>query len=135
MNRMTTMAVPMAESTNFEEKEVKETLGEKAIKQLLAQGKQRGYVTYEELNEVLPEDKLSSEQIEDIMSMISDMGINIVEDEEVEAEEKPKGSPTQEEDEEEAAEASEVGRTDDPVRLYLREMGSVELLSREGEIE
>ncbi|MBA3812902.1 MAG: RNA polymerase sigma factor RpoD [Alphaproteobacteria bacterium] len=132
---MTTMAVPMAEATNFEEKDVKETLGEKAIKQLLAQGKQRGYVTYEELNEVLPEDKLSSEQIEDIMSMISEMGINIVEDEEVEAEEKPKRPVATGDEEEEVAEVSEVGRTDDPVRLYLREMGSVELLSREGEIE
>jgi len=132
---MTTMAAPIPESTDFEEKEVKDTLSEKAIKQLLAQGKQRGYITYEELNEVLPEDKLNSEQIEDIMSMISDMGINVVEDEEVEAEEKPKRTPASEEDEEEAAEVSEVGRTDDPVRLYLREMGSVELLSREGEIE
>lgn len=129
------MAAPIAESTSFEEKDVKETLSEKAIKQLLAQGKQRGYITYEELNEALPEDKLSSEQIEDIMSMISDMGINVVEDEEVEAEEKPKRPATSDDDEEEPAEVSEVGRTDDPVRLYLREMGSVELLSREGEIE
>lgn len=135
INRMTTMAAPIVEPAAFEEKEIKETLSEKAIKQLLAQGKQRGYVTYEELNEVLPEDKLSSEQIEDIMSMISDMGINIVEDEEIETEDKPKRSVTAGEEDEEAAEASEVGRTDDPVRLYLREMGSVELLSREGEIE
>lgn len=132
---MTTTAAPIAESPDFEEKEIKETLGEKAIKQLLAQGKQRGYITYEELNEVLPEDKLNSEQIEDIMSMISDMGINVVEDEEVEAEDKPKRPPASDEEGEEAAEVSEVGRTDDPVRLYLREMGSVELLSREGEIE
>src|SRR5205809_6454431 len=90
MTSTNTMAAPIEESAGFEGKELKETLSEKAIKQLLAQGKQRGYVTYEELNEVLPEEKLSSEQIEDIMSMISDMGINIVEDEEVEAEEKPK---------------------------------------------
>lgn len=135
INHMTTMAAPIADPTAFEEKEIKETLSEKAIKQLLAQGKQRGYITYEELNEVLPEDKLSSEQIEDIMSMISEMGINIVEDEEVESEEKPKRPSTTEEDGEEVAEVSEVGRTDDPVRLYLREMGNVELLSREGEIE
>src|SRR5436190_23447998 len=128
MNRMTTMAVPMAESTNFEEKEVKETLGEKAIKQLLAQGKQRGYVTYEELNEVLPEDKLSSEQIEDIMSMISEMGINVIEDEEIEAGEKPKRVTVGEEEEEEEEEVSEAGRIDDAVRIYLREMGSVELM-------
>lgn len=131
---MTTIAVPMAETNNLEEKEIKEALGEKALKQLLAQGKSRGYITYEELNEVLPEDKLSSEQIEDIMSMISEMGINVVEDEEVELEEKPKSTGTSEEEEEDV-EVSEAGRTDDPVRLYLREMGSVELLSREGEIE
>lgn len=134
-NHMTTMAAPIADPTDFAEKDIKETLGEKAIKQLIAQGKQRGYITYEELNEVLPEDKLSSEQIEDIMSMISEMGINIVEDEEVEVDEKTKSTTRSDEDEEEAAEVSEVGRTDDPVRLYLREMGSVELLSREGEIE
>lgn len=132
---MATMAAPITEPSDLEEKEIKETLSEKAIKQLLAQGKQRGYITYEELNEVLPEDKLSSEQIEDIMSMISDMGINVIEDEEVEQEEKPKRTRTDEDAEEESAEVSEVGRTDDPVRLYLREMGSVELLSREGEIE
>lgn len=132
---MATMAAQITEPSDLEEKELKETLSEKAIKQLLAQGKQRGYITYEELNEVLPEDKLSSEQIEDIMSMISDMGINVVEDEEVEAEEKPKRPRADEDAEDEPAEVSEVGRTDDPVRLYLREMGSVELLSREGEIE
>lgn len=130
---MTTMAIPVAEANDLEEKDIKEAVSEKAIKQLLAQGKSRGYITYEELNEVLPEDKLSSEQIEDVMSMISDMGINVIEDEEVESEEKPKRAATSEDEEE--AEVSEVGRTDDPVRLYLREMGSVELLSREGEIE
>ncbi|MBS0271957.1 MAG: RNA polymerase sigma factor RpoD [Proteobacteria bacterium] len=133
---MATMSSSTAETNTFEEKDTKETLSEKAIKHLLAHGKQRGYITYEELNEVLPEDKLSSEQIEDIMSMISDMGINIIEDEEAEQEEKPKRAATDDDSEdEEAAEVSEAGRTDDPVRLYLREMGSVELLSREGEIE
>ena len=135
---MAIMANSTVETPNFDEKDIKETLGEKAIKQLLVLGKQRGYITYEELNEALPEDKLSSEQIEDIMSMISDMGINVVEDEEAEQEEKPKPTNVDgesEAEEEEAPEASEVGRTDDPVRLYLREMGSVELLSREGEIE
>jgi len=135
---MATMATPIPETTDFDEKDnnLKDTLSEKGIKQLLAQGKQRGYITYEELNEVLPEEKLSSEQIEDIMSMISDMGINIVEDEEVEQEEKPKTPKVDAEGgEEPAEEVVEVGRTDDPVRLYLREMGSVELLSREGEIE
>lgn len=133
---MTTMSSSIAETSTFDEKDAKETLGEKALKHLLAQGKQRGYITYEELNEVLPEDKLSSEQIEDIMSMISDMGINIIEDEEAEQEEKPKRAAADgDSEEEEVAEVSEAGRTDDPVRLYLREMGSVELLSREGEIE
>jgi len=135
---MANMASSAAETTNHNDKNPKDiALGEKAIKQLLAQGKQRGYVTYEELNEILPEDKLSSEQIEDIMSMISDMGINVIEDDEAEQEEKPKRPSQDDEDEtgEATAEASEAGRTDDPVRLYLREMGTVELLSREGEIE
>jgi len=132
---MTTVATSMAAPTDFEEKEVKETLSEKTIKQLLAQGKQRGYITYEELNEALPEDKLSSEQIEDIMSMISDMGINVIEDEEAEQGEKPKRVRDRDDSEDDAPEEVETGRTDDPVRLYLREMGSVELLSREGEID
>lgn len=133
---MATIANSIAETNNFDEKDVKDTLGDKALKHLLAQGKQRGYITYEELNEVLPEDKVTSEQIEDIMSVISDLGINVVEDEEVEQEDKPKPlSIDAEAEEEKAEEASEAGRTDDPVRLYLREMGSVELLSREGEIE
>jgi RNA polymerase primary sigma factor len=128
------MAAPTTETQMDEEKDIKEALNQKALKQLLAQGKSRGYVTYEELNEVLPEDKLNSEQIEDIMSMISEMGINVVEDEEIETEEAPKRASSGDEEEEEE-EVSEAGRTDDPVRLYLREMGSVELLSREGEIE
>lgn len=134
---MTTMANSVAETSNFEEKDTKETVGEKVIKQLLVLGKQRGYITYEELNEALPEDKLNSEQIEDIMSMISDMGINVIEDEEAEQEDAPKQIRLsgEGEEEEEARPETEVGRTDDPVRLYLREMGSVELLSREGEIE
>jgi RNA polymerase primary sigma factor len=131
---MTTIVRSTTDTKDTDEKEVKQTLGEKSIKRLLAQGKQRGYITYEELNEALPEDKLSSEQIEDIMSMISDMGINIVEDEEAEQEEKPKVAKMDDDGEEESAEVIEVGRTDDPVRLYLREMGTVELLSREGEI-
>src|ERR1700722_6550432 len=87
---MTTVAAPIADSPDVEEKDIKDTMSEKAIKQLLAQGKLRGYITYEELNEVIPEDKLNSEQIEDIMSMISDMGISVIEDEEAEQGEKPK---------------------------------------------
>jgi RNA polymerase primary sigma factor len=104
-----------------------------AIKRMLARGKERGYLTYDELNAALPPDQVSSEQIEDTMTMLSELGINVIENEESE--------------EQAAAEADDgdgevrgnlddddVGRTDDPVRMYLREMGSVELLSREGEI-
>jgi RNA polymerase primary sigma factor len=112
-----------------------DTLGV-AVKKMVARGKERGYVTYDELNAALPPDEASSEQIEDTMSMLSEMGINIVESEEGEeaqaAEEEFSGDG-------ETAVAGNVdeedlGRTDDPVRMYLREMGSVELLSREGEI-
>jgi RNA polymerase primary sigma factor len=99
-----------------------------AVKKLVAKGKERGFVTYDELNQTLPSDDVSSEQIEDTMSMLSDLGINIVESEEEESsnseEESTRGNVSEE----------EMGRTDDPVRMYLREMGSVELLSREGEI-
>ncbi len=127
---MATVA-PLIES---EDKEIKDA---KTVKRLLALGKQRGYITCDELNEALPEDKLTSEHIEDIMVMISEMGINIVEDEEIEQEVAADAPKKEEgaEDEPEDAAALEVGRTDDPVRLYLREMGNVELLSREGEIE
>ncbi len=131
---MTTKSSSLPETNAPEEKELKDALGEKQIKRLLSRGKQRGYITYEELNEALPEDKIASEQIEDIMSMISDMGINVVEDEEAESEEASK-TPKADEEESEGAEEPEVGRTDDPVRLYLRDMGGVELLSREGEID
>ncbi len=103
-----------------------------AVKQLIQLGNERGYITYDELNATLPPDKNSSEQIEDIMAMISEMGINVVEDEESDdntpasnGKQNPStGNKTEE----------ELGRTDDPVRMYLREMGTVELLSREGEI-
>jgi len=103
------------------------------IKKMVARGKERGHVTYEELNAALPPDQVSSEQIEDTMVMLSEMGINVVESEDGEDQgDKPEAV-------EEAAPAGNVneddlGRTDDPVRMYLREMGSVELLSREGEI-
>ncbi|WP_188236376.1 RNA polymerase sigma factor RpoD [Sphingopyxis sp. LK2115] len=118
-------------------------LNEADVKKLIARGKKRGYLTYDELNEALPQDQMSSEQIEDIMSAISDMGINIVESDE----------DVQEEAEQEADDDIDISvgtgsvsnpaiekkketvdRTDDPVRMYLREMGAVELLSREGEI-
>jgi RNA polymerase primary sigma factor len=132
---MAKMATSISDDSEFEEKESKDAVSEKAIKALLASGKQRGFITYEELNEALPEDKVSSEKIEDIMSMISDMGINVVEDEETEQEDKTKALKSSDNEDEDSIDEVEVGRTDDPVRLYLREMGSVELLSREGEIQ
>ncbi len=101
-----------------------------AVKKLINKGKSRGYITYDELNEALPPEKESSERIEDVMAMINDMGVNIVANEEAE-EESQDGA-----DEDEGFKLDEVenSRTDDPVRMYLREMGAVELLSREGEI-
>ncbi len=100
------------------------------VKKLVSKAKERGYVTYDELNKALPAEEFSSEQIEDAMSTLSDVGIQIVEADEAEEEEK-------EEAEYESGgniSSDDTGRTDDPVRMYLREMGSVELLSREGEI-
>ncbi|MGC2857645.1 RNA polymerase sigma factor RpoD [Novispirillum sp. DQ9] len=104
-----------------------------AVKKLVARGKERGFITYDELNSALPSDDVSSEQIEDTMAMLNDLGINIVENEEDEAAATASGD---DDDESVAGNVSdeEAGRTDDPVRMYLREMGSVELLSREGEI-
>lgn len=113
-----------------------------AVKKLIKQGQERGYISYDELNAALPADKNSSEFIEDVMSKLSDMGINVVEhdDDAPEPEETtPKSRSVTTTDSGEVAKAGnlkdeDVGRTDDPVRMYLREMGSVELLSREGEI-
>ena len=105
------------------------------IKKLLAKGKERGYLTIDELNGILPQDQVSSEQIEDTMTMLSEMGINVIDGEE--ADEAPsKATEAAEEIAKPAGNLNddEIGRTDDPVRMYLREMGSVELLSREGEI-
>jgi RNA polymerase primary sigma factor len=104
-----------------------------AIKRMLARGRERGYLTYDELNAALPQDQVSSEQIEDTMTMLSEMGINVIESEESE---EPAAAETGEADGEARGnlDDDDVGRTDDPVRMYLREMGSVELLSREGEI-
>ena len=111
-------------------------LTDAAVKRMIKAAKARGYVTYDELNSVLPSEQVSSEQIEDTMAMLADMGINVVDSEE-EAEEaapaaEPEAEPSVPMKVERAAEPSD--RTDDPVRMYLREMGSVELLSREGEI-
>ncbi|WP_137703105.1 RNA polymerase sigma factor RpoD [Marimonas lutisalis] len=118
--------------------EVSLDMSQTAVKKMIAEAREKGYITYDQLNQVLPPDQVSSEQIEDVMSMLSEMGINIIEDEEAEEEEQKNtavvevgqkgeltlGSGSQE----------KLDRTDDPVRMYLREMGSVELLSREGEI-
>jgi RNA polymerase primary sigma factor len=108
---------------------------EASVKKLLARGKERGYVTYDELNAALPPEEVSSEQIEDTMATLSEMGINVVENDEGEDSSSDGESSSAEAAPAAAAEEDEdLGRTDDPVRMYLREMGSVELLSREGEI-
>src|SRR3984893_11957338 len=104
-----------------------------AIKKMLARGKERGYLTYDELNAALPQDQVSSEQIEDTMTMLSELGINVIESEE--SEEPAEGEEAEDGEAETRGNVDDdIGRTDDPVRMYLREMGSVELLSREGEI-
>ena len=110
-----------------------------AVKRLIARGKERGYITFDELNVVLSPEQTSSEQIEDVMANLSEMGIQVVEGEETEDGEAPpvKVEKTEEAEEDEPTgnvDEASLGRTDDPVRMYLREMGSVELLSREGEI-
>jgi RNA polymerase primary sigma factor len=107
------------------------------VRKMIAKAKARGYVTYDELNKVLPSDKTSSEQIEDTMAMLNEMGINVIESEEAEEGEEG-GALVAAEGSKALATTAKSGeqydRTDDPVRMYLREMGSVELLSREGEI-
>jgi len=116
-------------------------LNDAQIKKLIARAKKKGVITYEELNEALPQDQMNSEQIEDIMSAISEMGVNIVESSDSDDEEE-KDEPEEEVDPLDdgaprpavATKKEAVDRTDDPVRMYLREMGAVELLSREGEI-
>src|ERR1700729_2552719 len=110
-----------------------------AVKRLVARGKERGYITFDELNQILPPDQNSSEQIEDVMANFSEMGIQVVEGEETEDGDAPVAKVEKAEEEEAEEQTGNVdeaslGRTDDPVRMYLREMGSVELLSREGEI-
>lgn len=123
-------------------------LSDDAVKKMIKAAKKRGYVTMDELNAVLPSEEVTSEQIEDTMAMLSDMGINVVEDEDIEEQAQEDDSEADSDGESEGGEiAPSAGtavatakkreptdRTDDPVRMYLREMGSVELLSREGEI-
>src|SRR5579864_5719068 len=119
-------------------------LSDAAVKKMIKQAKKRGYVTYEQLNAVMPSEEVTSEKIEDVLAMMNEMGINVVETEEADSDEVEEA----EEEESEGGDLVEVApktpaksearepaeRTDDPVRMYLREMGSVELLSREGEI-
>jgi len=113
-------------------------MSQTAVKKMIGDARERGYITYDQLNTVLPPDQVSSDQIEDVMSMLSEMGIQVTE--EHESEEEDKGptdlvSTNQNRDLALAGANNEkLDRTDDPVRMYLREMGSVELLSREGEI-
>jgi RNA polymerase primary sigma factor len=114
-------------------------MSQAAVKKMIGDAREKGYISYGQLNTVLPPDQVSSEQIEDVMSMLSEMGINIIEDEEAEDEEAKGGTDvaTTEGPREitlGSGTAEKLDRTDDPVRMYLREMGSVELLSREGEI-
>ncbi|MGF1640519.1 MAG: RNA polymerase sigma factor RpoD [Rhodospirillales bacterium] len=133
---MTSKAASVAEApepkTDHTDGPLLDTLGA-GVKKMIARGKERGFVTYDELNSALPPDQVSSEQIEDTMAMLSEVGISVVEGEEgdeaavvsdIAEAEVPTGN----------VDENEIGRTDDPVRMYLREMGSVELLSREGEI-
>ncbi|MES1997059.1 MAG: RNA polymerase sigma factor region1.1 domain-containing protein, partial [Pseudomonadota bacterium] len=121
-------------------------LNDASIKKVIARAKKRGYITYEQLNEALPQGEMSSDQIEDISAALSEMGINIVENDE-QGEEGDEATKSEDDDDAEPVDASEdlgpaldvkkkevIDRTDDPVRMYLREMGAVELLSREGEI-
>ena len=122
-------------------------LNDASVKKLIARAKKRGYITYDQLNEALPQDQMSSDQLEDIMSALNEMGVNIVENEEAGED----GETEERADDADEVEATDdagtagdaalpekkketVDRTDDPVRMYLREMGAVELLSREGEI-
>ena len=122
-------------------------LSDAAVKRMIKLSKKRGFVTHQELNSVLPSQEVSSEQIEDILAMLSDMGINVVESDDSDPEAREEtAEPDDEEEGGDLIEASRsvpakidkpsepIDRTDDPVRMYLREMGAVELLSREGEI-
>src|SRR6476660_6455686 len=143
------MATKTAEAEDQEQPQAEASDGpvldmsDAAVKKLIKTAKARGFVTYDELNEVLPSEEVTSEQIEDTMSMLSDMGINVIDTDE--AEEPAEGEAggeaaprpvvaAQPGVKAETAKAEPIERTDDPVRMYLREMGSVELLSREGEI-
>ncbi len=124
-------------------------LSDAAVRKMIKAAKKRGYVTHDQVNAVLPSEEVTSDQIEDVFAMLSEMGINVIENEEAEAEDAPEETKEEPEEDDTDGELVEAGnrstpaetkksepgeRTDDPVRMYLREMGSVELLSREGEI-
>ncbi len=136
------MAAKDTDDSRIEDQDTEggQTVSQASIKKMIAQAKERGFITYEQLNQALPPDQVASEQIEDVMSMLSEMGINIIEDDEESDEGDSKGGELVEiAGSREVALSSGTGeekldRTDDPVRMYLREMGAVELLSREGEI-
>ena len=104
-------------------------MSNRAVKKMIKAAKAEGFVNYKDLNKVIKSEKYTSEQIEDVMSLLSEMGISVVENEDQE------DNPSDEKAEvEKPAKTTSTDRTDDPVRMYLREMGSVDLLSREGEI-
>src|SRR5580765_5181087 len=138
----------MAKTNTAETEEKTETgdaplidLNEAQLKKLISRARKRGYITYDELNDALPQDQMTSEQIEDVMSALSEMGVNIVENEEADEDEQQQDNDTGVDEVDGVGETfvlekkkETVDRTDDPVRMYLREMGAVELLSREGEI-
>ena len=134
------MAAKDTEEKKSDEQDVDLALdmSQTAVKKMIAEARDRGYITYDQLNNVLPPDQVSSEQIEDVMSMLSEMGINIIEDDEAEDEDNRNTGLVTTAGTKDVAlssgDSEKLDRTDDPVRMYLREMGSVELLSREGEI-
>jgi len=134
------MAAKDTEDKKSEEQDADLSLdmSQAAVKKMIAEARELGYITYDQLNNVLPPDQVSSEQIEDVMSMLSEMGINIIEDDEAEDEDNRNTELVTTAGTKDVALSSgdteKLDRTDDPVRMYLREMGSVELLSREGEI-
>jgi RNA polymerase primary sigma factor len=124
-------------------------LSDAAVRKMIKAAKKRGYVTHDQVNAVLPSEEVTSDQIEDVFAMLSEMGINVIENEEAETEDSSEEPREEAEDDDGDGELVDVSnrstpvetkksepgeRTDDPVRMYLREMGSVELLSREGEI-
>ena len=134
------MAAKDTEEKKSDEQDVDLALdmSQTAVKKMIAEARDRGYITYDQLNNVLPPDQVSSEQIEDVMSMLSEMGINIIEDDEAEDEDNRNTDLVTTAGTKDVAlssgDSEKLDRTDDPVRMYLREMGSVELLSREVEI-